>query len=247
MKARGSVYMRWAKEHAAARHNLANSGLLECAAADLELGPADLRVSGPNFDGFRPLLEAIAERYGAAPEQVMTAPGTSGANFLAFATLVEPGDEVLIEQPAYEPLLAALSWLGARLRRFRRRHEDGWGLDPDEVRAQLEAAGGGIHLIVLTNPHNPSGVLAPAAAVAEIGRFAERAGALVLVEEGAGGDSEVNPGPPVSPQFRRPLARSHPRGCLGRWARRRWPSRCHGVLSRLPWPQQQRSTNMWSS
>jgi aspartate/methionine/tyrosine aminotransferase len=180
--------MHWAKLHAAARYNLANSGLLGCATDELELVPGDLQVNGPNHLGFRPLVEAIAERYGARPEQVVTAAGTSGANFLAFAALVEPGDEVLIEQPTYEPLLAALSWLGARLRRFRRRFEDGYRFDPDEVRARLADAGAdgqrrGVRLVVLTNPHNPSGAFAPAAEVAELGRLAESAGALVLVDE----------------------------------------------------------------
>ncbi len=188
MRADGSVYMHWAKLHAAARYNLANSGLLGCSRDDLELAPEDLQLNGPNHLGFQPLIAAIAERYGACPEQVVTAAGTSGANFLAFAALIEPGDEVLIEQPTYEPLLAALSWLGARLRRFQRRFEDGYRVDPDEVRARMSsgAAGGGgrgVRLVVLTNPHNPSGALAPAAEVAEVGRLAAAAGALVLVDE----------------------------------------------------------------
>jgi aspartate/methionine/tyrosine aminotransferase len=185
VRAAGSVYMHWAKLHAAARYNLANSGLLGCARGELELVPEDLQVNGPNHLGFQPLIAAIAERYGARPEQVVTAAGTSGANFLAFAALVEPGDEVLIEQPTYEPLLAALSWLGARLRRFQRRFEDGYRIDLDEVRAQLTAGPGrrGVRLVVLTNPHNPSGALAPAAEVAEVGRLAAAAGAPVLVDE----------------------------------------------------------------
>jgi aspartate/methionine/tyrosine aminotransferase len=181
MRPRGSVYMHWAKRHAAARYNLANSGLLGCSTEDLAPAPADLVVNGPNHNGYQPLLEAIGERYGVPPGQVVPAPGTSGANFLAFAALVEPGDEVLIEQPAYEPLLAALEWLGARPRRFQRRHSDGWAWDPDEVAAQL--AGGRVRLVVLSNPHNPSSALAPAAAVADLGRLAERAGAAVLVDE----------------------------------------------------------------
>jgi aspartate/methionine/tyrosine aminotransferase len=182
----GSVYMHWAKLHAAARYNLANSGLLSCTRDELELAPEDVQVNGPNHQGFQPLVAAIAERYGARPEQVVTAAGTSGANFLAFAALVEPGDEVLIEQPTYEPLLAALSWLGARLRRFQRRFPDGYRFDLDEVRAQLGGGGGGgrgVRLVVLTNPHNPSGAFAPAAEVAELGRLAAAAGALVLVDE----------------------------------------------------------------
>lgn len=177
----GSVYMQWAKRHAAARYNLANSGLLGCTAEDLAPEPGDLVVNGPNADGYPPLLEAIAGRYGVAPHQVVQAPGTSGANFLAFAALVEPGDEVLVEQPAYEPLLAALEWLGARPRRFQRRRAAGWAWDPDEVAAQL--ASGSVRLVVLTNPHNPTSALAPAAAVAGLGRLAERAGAAVLVDE----------------------------------------------------------------
>ena len=39
-----SIYMRWAKEHAAARYNLANSGLLPCGKEDLVLEPGDFQV-----------------------------------------------------------------------------------------------------------------------------------------------------------------------------------------------------------
>lgn len=174
-----SVYMRWAKEHAAARFNLANSGLLPCGTGDLVLSPEDVQVNGANRDGYPPLLEAIASRYGVCVEQVVPAPGASGANFLALSALVDPGDEVWVERPTYEPILAALEFLGARVRRFSRRFEEGWRIDLDELRAGAEGA----RLIVLTNPHNPTGVLLPPEDMAEVGRIAERAGALVLVDE----------------------------------------------------------------
>ena len=176
---KGSVYMRWAKEHAAARYNLANSGLLPCGTGDLVLEPEDVLVNGANRDGYPPLLEAIAARYGVVPEQVATAPGASGANFLALAALVDPGDKVLVEQPTYEPILAVLEFLGARVRRFSRRFEDGWRIDLNELKARMD----GVRLVVLTNPHNPTGVLLPPDEMAEVGRIAERAGALVLVDE----------------------------------------------------------------
>jgi aspartate/methionine/tyrosine aminotransferase len=175
-----SIYMRWAKEHAAARYNLANSGLLPCGNGDLVLEPGDLQVNGANRDGYPPLLEAIAARYGVAVEQVVTAPGASGANFLALAALVDPGDEVLVEMPTYEPILAILEFLGARVRRFSRRFEDGWRIDLDELRSRMTP---GVGLAVITNPHNPTGVLLPPEEMAEVGRIAERSGALVLVDE----------------------------------------------------------------
>ena len=181
MRPHGSVYMHWAKLHAAARYNLANSGLLPCDTADLPLEPGDLQLNGVSTNGYPPLLAAIAERYGVQPDQVVSAEGTSGANFLAFAALVEPGDVALVEQPTYEPLLAALAWLGVRVRRFQRRPAAGWAWDAAEIADQL--AGGRIRLVVLTNPHNPSGTFAAAAEVAAIAHLAEQAGALLLVDE----------------------------------------------------------------
>ena len=44
------------------------------------------------------------------------ADGTSMANMLAMAGLIAPGDEVLVEHPVYEPLVAAARFLGAEVR-----------------------------------------------------------------------------------------------------------------------------------
>jgi hypothetical protein len=177
---KGSIYMRWAKEHAAARFNLANSGLVGVTTEELSPQPDDLLINAPNADGYPPLLAAIGDLYGVPPERVVPAQGTSGANFLALATLVEPGDGVLIEQPTYEPILAILRFLGARIERFARRFESGWRADLDDVYRGLDES---VRLVVLTSPHNPSGVLIDSDEVAEIGRLAAAWGALVLVDE----------------------------------------------------------------
>ncbi len=176
-----SVYMRWAKEHAAARYNLANSGMVPAGVEDLELEPGDVVVNGDNRDGYPPLLEAIARLYALeSPREVVTAGGTSGANFLAFATLIEPGDVVLVEQPTYEPILAAVEFMGAEVRRFSRRHENGYRVDPRELRLLLTDK---VRLVVLTNPHNPSGVMLPPEEIGELCGLAETGGAWVLVDE----------------------------------------------------------------
>lgn len=193
---KGSVYMRWAKEHAAARYNLANSGILGIATEDLELEPGDVLVNGPNRDGYPPLLEAIAAQYGVAADQVVPAEGASGANFIALAALVDPGDEVLVEQPTYEPILAALDFLGAKVRRFARRFEDSYRLDLDDIRGAISDR---VRLVVITNPHNPSGVVLPPEEIAEAVRIA--GGAYVLVDEVyqdiVGSGSHVHLGPNV--------------------------------------------------
>lgn len=173
-------YMRWSKDHAPARWDLSGSNLLACSIDDLP-GVCDaLELTGLNADGWPPLLEAIADRYGVPADRVATASGAGGANFLALATLVRPGDDVLVERPAYDPVLGALTFLGARVRRFDRTFDNGWALEPDRLADMLTAD---TRLVVLTNPHNPTGVLSPPADIDAIAEAASRAGAHVLVDE----------------------------------------------------------------
>jgi aspartate/methionine/tyrosine aminotransferase len=173
-------YMTWAKLHHRPTWSLAGSNLLPCTLDDLPGAREALEIGGDNDEGYRPLVEAIARRYGVSPGMVATAPGTSGANFLVFAALVRAGDEVLVEQPGYDPLMGAAALLGARVTGFERRFEDGYRLDPEAVRRGIIPR---TKLVVVTNLHNPSGVLASDEDLDEIGRIAEAAGARVLVDE----------------------------------------------------------------
>jgi hypothetical protein len=125
-------------------------------------------------------MRLIAERYGVQPDGVTTASGTSGANFLVCAALLAPGDDALVEQPAYDPLLAAPRAVGARIVRFERAFEDGYAINPARVE---EAITPRTRLIVVTSPHNPSGALADLSSLRAVGRIAEAVGARVLVDE----------------------------------------------------------------
>jgi aspartate/methionine/tyrosine aminotransferase len=125
-------------------------------------------------------VELIASRYGVEPDQVATGGGCSGANFLAFAALVQPGDEVVVERPGYDPLLGALTLLGARIVRFERPFGEHWAIDPDRVRAALTPR---TRLVVITSPHNPTGVLTPPAVIDRLAADAAAVGAHVLVDE----------------------------------------------------------------
>ena len=173
-------YMEWAKTRPIPEIDLAGSNILACTLDDLPTAADALELSGANDNGYRPLVEAIGARYGVDPDRVTTAGGTSGANFLVFAALLEPGDDVLVERPGYDPLLGAARLFGARTVRFDRVFEDGFALDPERVRAAMTAR---TKVIVITSPHNPTGVAADPAALAEVGRIAERAGARVIVDE----------------------------------------------------------------
>jgi aspartate/methionine/tyrosine aminotransferase len=172
--------MHWAKLEAGAPFNLASSGVLNCALADLGPLPDDLALHGPNPYGYPPFVEGLAARFGIDPACVVTSQGASMANHLAFAALLEPGDEVLVEDPTYELMLSALGHLGADLRRFQRPAEAGFALDAEAVRRALTPR---TRLVVLTNLHNPTSVFTPPEVIQAVVDLAAEAGATVLIDE----------------------------------------------------------------
>ena len=179
-RAMGSAYMEWAKLHSGARFNLASSGVVEYPLADLPVRLESLVLSGPGAYGWPPLLRRLAAKCGVSPDNVVAAMGTSMANHLALAALCGPGDEVVIERPAYDPMVAVARYLGAEVRRFDRRAADGFAVHPDEVARVVTSR---TKAIVLTNLHNPSSALIDTETLRRIGAIAREVGARVLVDE----------------------------------------------------------------
>src|SRR6266540_908896 len=151
-----SIYMQWAKMRPRVTYDLALSGILNLPFAELDATIEDIDLNGENAYGYRPLVDALAAHCQVERESVVTiSGGTSMANHLAMAGVLEHGDEVLIEEPTYEPILATAEYFGARIKRFPRPFENGFGVDVNEVEKQITAR---TRLIALTNLHNPSSV-----------------------------------------------------------------------------------------
>ena len=174
-----SSYMHWAKTQSESQFNLATSGLGNLSIRDLRVSLDDLELTYGGY-GYPPLLRMLATRYGVQPSSIVTTAGASFANHLAMAALFEPGDEILFEEPAYEPMLATAKYLGADVKRYQRKFEDGFRVNPKEIDALVTER---TRLIVITNLHNPSGVFTDEATLKQIGDIALRVGARVLVNE----------------------------------------------------------------
>src|SRR5947199_1527631 len=172
--------MHWSKTQSRARLNLATSGVAPFPLRELPVDLKELEINGDDSYGYAPLQQAIAAHHGVDPECVVESAGTSMANHLAMAAIIEPGDEVLIEHPAYGPVLDIAHYLQANVKRFRRAEENGWAIDPAEVRRCVTPK---TRLIVITNLHNPTSALTSELVVREIGDVARSIGALVLVDE----------------------------------------------------------------
>lgn len=173
-------YLHWAKTRPLAAFDLAGSNLLACTLDDLSGAREAVDLTAPDQGGYPPLVEAIASHYGVATDRVVTASGCSAANFLAIGALVGPGDTVLMEGPWYDQITGACRLLGARVEIFERRFEEGYRIDVGALRACITP---GTKLVIITSPHNPSGMTTDRQTMVALQAMAEHAGVHVLVDE----------------------------------------------------------------
>ncbi|MBD3162433.1 MAG: aminotransferase class I/II-fold pyridoxal phosphate-dependent enzyme, partial [Candidatus Latescibacteria bacterium] len=176
-------FMRWAKEvyEADGIHFLAGSGiygLLE--EADLDLDRIAPRVWLKNSFGLPALRKAIAARHGVRPEQVLTAEGASGANFLILAAWIRPGDPVLLEEPYYDSFGTLLAGLQARIVRVPVDGDAGHEAILEAVRSRRGARP---RAVIVTNPHNPTGRPLADSLLRSLAERCAETGALLLVDE----------------------------------------------------------------
>ena len=128
------------------------------------------------------LRAAIAALYGECigPDDVLTANGAIGANFLALYALVEPETTVVSVQPTYQQLYSVPESLGAEVRALRLREEDGYLPDVEALQALTDER---TRLIVLNNPNNPTGALIDEPLLREIVEVAQERDAWLFCDE----------------------------------------------------------------
>ena len=113
---------------------------------------------GP-VEGQLALREALAARYqqqGAtvAPEQVVVTPGGKAALFALLKNVLQPGDEVVLPTPAWFGFWELITRAGGVARPLLLSPGDDYALTPAQLTAALTPR---TRLLLLTNPHNPTG------------------------------------------------------------------------------------------
>lgn len=92
----------------------------------------------------------------AGPQCVLPTPGAKQALFYAVAALLDPGEKVLLPEPAWVSYREIVGLAGGEVVPVPLDPDDGFTLDPGKLRAAAEAAGG-IKLLMLNSPSNPTG------------------------------------------------------------------------------------------
>lgn len=93
-----------------------------------------------------------------------------------------PGDRVVVHTPAYPPFFDALKTTGCELMEVAaKRNGESWGWDHDELDARLARTPAKV--ILLCNPHNPTGRCFSESELREILNIAERHDLLIIADE----------------------------------------------------------------
>jgi aspartate/methionine/tyrosine aminotransferase len=148
----------------------------------------------PQVNGTTDLRRAIAALYpNASPENVLVTVGAAQANSMVAATLLEPGDEVVVVSPGYRQIWGLAKSLGCDVRELHLRSENDWRPDLDELDALVTPR---TRLVSVVNPNNPTGIAFTDAEMSRVVAACERVGAWLHADEVYRGTERTGPETP---------------------------------------------------
>ncbi len=136
--------------------------------------------------GLPELREAVAAKtrrdsgYAVAPSQVLITNGGKQALYETFATLLDPGDEVLLPTPYWTTYPESIRLAGGVPVEVVTDESSGYLASVEQLEA---ACTDRTKLLVFVSPSNPTGAVYPPAAVEAIGRWACERGHWVVTDE----------------------------------------------------------------
>lgn len=126
------------------------------------------------------LREAIAEMQQVPVEAVQVTTGASEALVALMWLAAEPGANVILPQPGFTTFSALPESLGMETRFYRVRPENGFCIDPDEIKRLADA---NTKLILVNSPHNPTGATMADEEMESLHDFAAERGIQLVVDE----------------------------------------------------------------
>lgn len=176
-----SLYLDWYIHAPSLKYDFCSSGI-GYFKYNLTLGYVDLSI---NYAYGNPeAAKQLAQRYNVQPKNVfISSEGTSGQNNRIIRYLAERNkrrNEAIVEYPTYEPLLRQVQEHFPHVKRLERNENESYRLDADALQKIISEK---TSLLVLTNPHAPSGAISNTNELKEIMTVASENGFYVLCDE----------------------------------------------------------------
>ena len=136
--------------------------------------------------GWRPLMESIAEKaeflYGtkiSPGTEITITPGGTYAIYSAFTTILQPGDEVIVFEPAYDSYIPNIEINGAKAVTINLVYPDyhiDWATVQKAVTPKTKA-------IIINSPHNPTGAVIGEDDIKQLRKIVEGTNIFIISDE----------------------------------------------------------------
>ena len=128
------------------------------------------------------LANKTSEKYSVnvKKENLMVCPGARYAVYLAITTLLNPGDEIIVIEPAWPAYKDCAENSGVKVRTIKTSLESSWEPSVDEVKQAINV---NTKMIVLNYPNNPTGKILPENILDQIIDLAIKNDLFVLSDE----------------------------------------------------------------
>ena len=130
--------------------------------------------------GIPELRKALATRENCSEENIMVCPGARFAVYLAINTLLNPGDEIIVIEPAWPAYKDCALNAGIKVRTIKTTLETKWEPSIDQIN---NAINDNTRMIVLNYPNNPTGKMIPHKLLDSIVKIAKKHDLYVLSDE----------------------------------------------------------------
>ncbi|HMH21785.1 MAG TPA: aminotransferase class I/II-fold pyridoxal phosphate-dependent enzyme, partial [Puia sp.] len=139
-----------------------------------------------HMNGLQSLREVLAEKmqslYGSVIDpdsQITITPGGTYAIYTALTTVLRPGDEVIVFEPAYDSYIPNIEINGAVPVRIDLRFPD-YRIDWEEVRRRISPR---TRMIMINSPHNPTGSVLRPEDMEQLSAIVRDTDILILADE----------------------------------------------------------------
>ncbi len=162
-------------------YDIGESAVKTLGVGDLDIDLNDILLRYGYHKGRPDLREIIALSYpGFSPEHIIVTTGASEANFVVVASLVKPGDHVIVEHPNYPSNYEVPRSLGCEVSLYTLKYDNKFRPIAEDLEAKITPQ---TKLISLTHPNNPTGSKIPRKELEKIIRFVELRDIFLLFDE----------------------------------------------------------------
>ena len=163
------------------KYNLTESSVTDMRLQNIPVPWNEIVLAYTDHKGKPELRDLIAQDYpGLSKDNIILTTGACMALFLINATLLSPGDRILVMHPNYATNIEVPRSLGINVDLLTLKFENQFQVSLEEIERKFTPQ---TKLISITTPHNPTGMIIPDEILLKIIKFAEKHQVPLLVDE----------------------------------------------------------------